>query len=305
MDNTQFDELAARLAARLNRRSGLGLLAGASLPLVGLVAATDAKKKKKITLCVNGKTVQAPKKKAKKLLQQGATKGACRNTTKPPANCQSGQKPCGNGCIPQGDCCLNTDCSSGSECSNGQCVATTAPPQCAGGFCAVFVTSDSFTGALGNLDGADAKCQAAADAANLDGTFKAWLSVGSQTPANRFVPGTGPWRLLPNVVDGDNLPPVVATNFTGPITCGATCLQHAIDRDENGEIVSFNVWTATFSDGSVSSDSCAGWTTDSSLKSGLIGESTAKDEFWTGSKTQSLTFTCNIPQHLYCFEQAQ
>lgn len=305
MDNTQFDELAARLAARLNRRSGLGLLAGASLPLVGLVADTDAKKKRKITLCVNGKTVKAPKSKAKKLLQQGAAKGACRNTTQPPGNCQSGQKPCGNGCIPNANCCLNSDCPASTECNNGACLFTTAPPQCAGGFCAVFVTSDSFTGALGNLDGADAKCQAAADDANLDGTFRAWLSVGSQTPANRFVAGTGPWRLLPNDVDGANLPPVVATNFNDLITCGTDCLQHAIDRDENGVIVSASVWTATFSDGSVSSDTCAGWTTDNSSKSGLVGGSTATDASWTGSITASFLFTCNIPQHLYCFEQAQ
>lgn len=68
----RFAGITRMIAARLTRRTGLGLLAGASLPLLGLAAATDAKKYKKITLCFNGKTVKKPKKQAKKLLKQGA-----------------------------------------------------------------------------------------------------------------------------------------------------------------------------------------------------------------------------------------
>lgn len=75
MDMTRDD----RLVERLSRRTGLGLLAGISLPLLGRSDATKARKKAKtITLCVNGETVKKPKKKAKKLQKQGASKGACR-----------------------------------------------------------------------------------------------------------------------------------------------------------------------------------------------------------------------------------
>lgn len=112
---------------RLTRRSGLGALLGASLPALGLSTVANAKKnrkKKKVTLCANGQTVKKPKKQAKKLLNQGATKGACDTTL------------CGNG-----------------------------------GPCTVFVTAAKFTiSEIGGLAGGDARCQAAAAAANLNGT---------------------------------------------------------------------------------------------------------------------------------------
>ena len=43
----------------------------------------------------------------------------------------------------------------------------------------IFVTSIGYTGNLGGETGADAKCQARANVANLDGTFKAWLLDGN------------------------------------------------------------------------------------------------------------------------------
>ena len=70
MDGSRFDDLAGRVAARLNRRRGLGLLAGVSLPLLGVPEVTQAKKRKKLTLCNRGQTVTVPKAKAKKLLRR-------------------------------------------------------------------------------------------------------------------------------------------------------------------------------------------------------------------------------------------
>lgn len=77
MDAPRFDGMAQRISARVTRRSGIGLLAGASLPLLGLVSDSAAKKKKKITLCFNRQTVKKPAKQAKKLLKNGSSKGAC------------------------------------------------------------------------------------------------------------------------------------------------------------------------------------------------------------------------------------
>lgn len=77
MDAIRLAGLARRISVRLTRRASMGLLAGAGL--LRLPAATDAKKKKKkITLCVNGQTVKKPKNAARKLQQQGAGKGPCR-----------------------------------------------------------------------------------------------------------------------------------------------------------------------------------------------------------------------------------
>ena len=135
MDAPQFDRFARGISARLSRRRGLELLASGTLPLLGLISEADARKKK-ITLCANGQTVKVPKKKAKKLLKQGATKGAC------PGGCASGQKPCGNACIPVADCCVDDDCSGDDICENGECV----PLRCGnGGPCTVFMTAVGFT----------------------------------------------------------------------------------------------------------------------------------------------------------------
>lgn len=77
MVSARVDTLARGIAARLTRRAGLGLLAGAALPWLGQGDQATARKKKKVKLCVNGATVKKPKDKAKRLLKKGATKGAC------------------------------------------------------------------------------------------------------------------------------------------------------------------------------------------------------------------------------------
>jgi hypothetical protein len=294
MDATRFDGFARSISSRLTRRTSIGLLTGASLPLVGLIA-TDAKKKKKITLCFNGQTVQTPKKKAKKLLKQGATKGACTN------GCPAGQKTCGTTCIPVADCCVQDDCTGTNVCENGDCV----PLRCGnGGDCTVFQTSAGFTGTqIGGLNGGDAKCQAAATAANLNGTFKAWLAAGNATPATRYtnVDKAGPYRVVANASDGGNPPPKVAENFADLFSCGGgTCLNNAINRDEKGVSQGGNpaVWTGVKADGSASADTCGEW--GSNAGNGLIGSGTSTSTTWT----DSLVSACTSPNILYCFQQA-
>ncbi len=296
MDAPRFDRFTAGISANLTRRTGLGLLAGASLPLLGLAGDADAKKKKKVTLCAKGQTAKVPKKKAKKLLKQGATKGAC------PA-CPTGRKVCRDTCIPNNNCCDNRDCAAPSTCDEGFCLVIVNPLTCGNdGFCSVFVSSDFFTGGeIGGLAGADAKCQSLANAAGVSGTFKAWLSDSSQSPSTRFPFFTGPWRLQPNAVDGSNLPPVVATDLEDLTTCGATCLKQAINRTETGEILtgSITVWTNTLSDGTASTDSCLNWTSNAGF--GLFGDASQVDPKWTNTNT---TFGCNSALSLYCFEEA-
>lgn len=255
MDVTRFAHIARNVSARLTRRSGLGLFAAASVPLLGFVNAGTAKKKKKITLCFNGATIKKPKKQAKKLRKQGALNGACR---------------CGNG-----------------------------------GLCRVFTTSTGFTGGqVGGLAGADAKCNAAASSAGLPGTYMAWLSAGTATPANRFsnINLAGPWVLPGNAADTGS-PPTVASNFTDLITCGATCLQKAIDRDEKGVTLAGapSTWTGTKADGSAAQSNCANWTSSNNADAGAFGLAKAVDKTWTIS---DFDVACNVTSSLYCFEQA-
>jgi hypothetical protein len=60
----------------------------------------------------------------------------------------------------------------------------------------VFVTSTIYMGYLGGLDGADAKCQSVANAAQLGGTFKAWLRDDTTAARDRLNHATGPYVLV-------------------------------------------------------------------------------------------------------------
>jgi len=67
----------------------------------------------------------------------------------------------------------------------------------AGGRRCAFVTSTVYVANLGGLAGADAQCQARANAAQLGGTYRAWLSDNTGSPSTRFTRGTSGWA-LPN-----------------------------------------------------------------------------------------------------------
>jgi hypothetical protein len=297
VDNLRFDAFTQHVSTRLTRRIGLGILAGASLPLLRLASPTAGKKKKKVTLCVDGKTVKAPKKKAKKLLKQGATKGAC-----PAGGCPSGQKTCGSGCIPAGDCCVDNDCTGDDFCENGECVAL----RCGnGGPCAVFVSNNAFIGtAIGGVEGGDQICQTAANNAGMTGrSFRAWLSTATQTPSSRFTK-SGPYLLIGNASDGNNPPPTVADDFDDLITCvGAVdpvCLKNAINRTETGNTdISASVWTGTDADGIAESATCTNWTNGGGT--GQIGLTNSVSPTWTTSTAEPCG---TASRSLYCFEQA-
>src|SRR5262245_61095552 len=89
--------------------------------------------------------------------------------------------------------------------------------------CLVFLSSTEQAGDLGGIAGADAICQSLAHAADLPGTYRAWLSDGNASPSTRFSRSTAPYTL----VDGT----LIAGNWN-ELTGGA--LQHAIDLAETG-----------------------------------------------------------------------
>lgn len=155
----------------------------------------------------------------------------------------------------------------------------------------VFVTSQTYSGALGGLAGADAECQALADAAGLDGTFLAWLGDSTGSPSTRFVRDSRDYLL----VDGTRIADGWADLTDGTI-------QNPIDVTETGATVggSAGVWTATTSSGTSAADHCADWTTDTTPPVGRIGFTDATDGTWTDSFN---SFGCNGGFRLYCFEQ--
>src|SRR5205814_720512 len=70
-------------------------------------------------------------------------------------------------------------------------VSLTACPD--GDGCLVFASGVGYGGNLGGLAGGDALCQAGAAARRLPGTYRAWLSDGTNSPSTRFARSKGPY----------------------------------------------------------------------------------------------------------------
>lgn len=152
----------------------------------------------------------------------------------------------------------------------------------------VFKLSTGVTGMLGGLAGADATCQAAADANGLGGVWMAWLSDETEGPATRFITHSG----MPYVqTDGT----MIASNWAD-LTDGT--LAAGINRTAAGVEGGGNVFfTNTKSDGSPSgANHCSGWTSRS-------GMGAAGSESMTSTWTEFMSFSCNSLCLLMCFEQ--
>lgn len=163
----------------------------------------------------------------------------------------------------------------------------------------VFVTEDFFFGDLGGVTGADAKCQTAANNGGLNGTYKAWISVETSSPATSFTQSTVPYV----TTRGDQ----VASNWQDLID---GTLTNPINGDEYGNEVSFaDVWTNTKADGTIYSltKSCENFTSSADyglgmpVNNALIGFASDVDHRWTES---GISFECAIGvMRLYCFQQ--
>ena len=168
----------------------------------------------------------------------------------------------------------------------------------------VFLTSATYDGNLGGVAGADAECQALADAAGLSGIFLAWLSddLGS-SPSTTFIRSEEPYVRVDDVK--------VAANWAD-LTDGT--ILHPIEADEQGGRprsagpgAIIEVWTGTDGDGTLRSagQTCNDWFSTSDVLRGLRGNSTRShegnpgDPVWT---VWSASPGCNLPFRLFCFE---
>lgn len=172
----------------------------------------------------------------------------------------------------------------------------------------IFITSQAFNGNLGGLAGADAKCQQLADAAELDGTFKAWLSDSTTDARDRLTQATVPYRL----VDGTT----VANDFTD-LTDGS--LAAPINRNEQNGTVGERPWTGTNSageacfqasggtcnltvpdpvGGGIPRLACEDWTTTAGVGEAVVGQA-ATSSAWTSEGDRR----CSDNLRLYCIQQ--
>lgn len=155
----------------------------------------------------------------------------------------------------------------------------------------VFVTSTTYNGNLGGLAGADAKCQARADTANLGGTWKAWLSDGTVSAASRLNHSILPYKRL----DGQ----IVASGWDDLVDGS---LQNGINVTEIGSSLYQIVWTNSNFQGGLSASRwhCNNWTSENSnMQIGRTGAAGQKTFQWTDYYDNK----CGQTAALYCFEQ--
>lgn len=133
-----------------------------------------------------------------------------------------------------------------------------------------FVTSQgsgALGGNLGGVTGADAICQALADAAGAgNATWHAYLSTSDQAARDRI--GTGPWfNFAGEMIAAD----VDALHADG-LSNGNP--QHALDEYGNPAPSSeHDILTGSLEDGTFEGSSCADWTSDSSNETARVGHS--------------------------------
>ncbi len=169
--------------------------------------------------------------------------------------------------------------------------------RCKGGDCfrRVFVTSGTTKGTFGGAAGADNVCKVSVGGTTMKGTFYAWVSTSSSSPATHFTKGTAPYVL----VDGTT---VVANDYAGLAGVnGTVTLAHAIDTDENGvQKANADVWTATHPDGTENGPpNCSDFGAQPSDANAPVGSSSMVNTTWT----ESTTLPCGTFAHVYCVEQ--
>jgi hypothetical protein len=153
----------------------------------------------------------------------------------------------------------------------------------------LFVTSTTYTGNLGGLVGADARCNERARAAGLEGKFIAMLST-SRVAAFSRLDGSRGW------VRTDGKPFV---DTTADLAAGR--IYYPPIADEFGKPRPYqagdqNVFAATFEDGRPDDRNCSDWTTTAGMVTGGLTHATTKVWItqWGGG--------CDTAAHLYCFE---
>lgn len=160
-----------------------------------------------------------------------------------------------------------------------------------------FVTRGTWTGdlkgsAASGLAGADAKCAAAAQAAGLLGTFKAYVSSDTEDAVARMA-DVAPWSNK----KADGTEGVVVATKAVLTMAGASV---TFWTDETGAVVPtpFETWTGNLPTGARDPGStCRNWESAAAADQGETGAGTGQG--WQHDGTQP----CNTARRLYCFQQ--
>jgi len=166
-------------------------------------------------------------------------------------------------------------------------------------------------GNLGGVTGADALCQAAADAEGIggeDAIYFAWLSTNSNDdPESRFNKNVG-WvnyyDWVNAITNSSYDQTMIATSWAdltdGQIGLGGVPAQNNFTLINGGLMGNVHVWTSVNTGGTVGGANCNGWTSSASSVTGATGSRNSGTNGWT---VFSVARTCDQDTHVYCFEQ--
>ncbi len=167
----------------------------------------------------------------------------------------------------------------------------------------VFTTKATLQGDLGGLTGADTKCTTYANAAGLQGQFRAWLS-DTKTDAIDRVPEGGPWRVL---TDGAKQGEVAFANRDGWKGYPKVLLEPSEFGAKVGVGEVPYTWTGTALGGTrLGGCSCSDWKSSENPSKcskdygGIIGSraASATSEQWTNVGPNP----CDQRSSLLCFQ---
>jgi len=202
---------------------------------------------------------------------------------------------CGNGIID-----INEECDDGNDNDGDGCSFS-----CTTEYKMVFLTSNTYSGDLGGLDGADTICNDLAVEAGLHGTYKAWLSDSDVSVSERFTHSDLPYVLVDKIENilSEETRITIADDWIG-LTSGD--IRNRINRDEKLDTYGSrqSVWTNTQRDGeimyTVPAKNCNNWSSSDSAYWGRYGYSFYTYYKWTNS---TYDIRCNtINMRLYCFQ---
>jgi hypothetical protein len=160
----------------------------------------------------------------------------------------------------------------------------------------VFATGMVLDGNLGGLAGADAACAASARAANLTGTYVAWLSTTTVDASNRLVvPGATMqargWRRTDGKPVADRVTDLLANRIYYPIRLD----EAGNDLDGTTHDVASGTTVAGVIDSTQAQ--CNDWTVNDAAIGASLGDLARTTNDWTDNYSND----CGTPLHVYCF----
>jgi hypothetical protein len=161
-----------------------------------------------------------------------------------------------------------------------------------------FVTTGLFPPNFGDVDGGNAKCNAAAAAANLGGTWAAWLSTSTSKAVDQLS-FAGPYTL----VDDKTVVAPSKDALSGALSAPINVME---DGKPAPTGTTAYAWTGTRA-GGAAGETCENWTSPSPVKLGTAGNVHDTGATWTDNGGQPLISTagwqCSFTARLYCIER--